>query len=85
MARFGDSPRTCATHRRLTASSICIAVASGNSALALVIERLWAEGASLNARMEELFASRGRKRDNIAEHPAVSMPLRRKDAAGRGA
>jgi GntR family transcriptional repressor for pyruvate dehydrogenase complex len=61
---------------------MCIAVASGNSALALVIERLWAEGGQpLNARMEELFVSRGRKRDNIAEHLAVLEAIRRQDAA----
>lgn len=59
----------------------CIAVASGNSALALVIERLWAEGGQpLNARIEELFVSRGRKRDNIAEHRAILDAIRRKDA-----
>jgi len=59
---------------------MCIAVASGNSALALVIERLWAEGGQpLNTRIEELFVSRGRRRDNIAEHQAVLEAIRRKD------
>lgn len=62
---------------------VCIAIASGNSALALVIERLWEEGGQpLNARMEELFVSRGRKRDNIAEHEAVLEAIRRQDAPG---
>ncbi len=62
---------------------LAIAAASGNSALALVIERLWAEGGRpLNARIEELFVSRGRKRDNIAEHRAVLDAIRHHDAAG---
>jgi GntR family transcriptional repressor for pyruvate dehydrogenase complex len=61
---------------------LCIAAASGNSALALVIERLWAEGGQpLSARIEELFVSRGRKRDNIAEHRAVLVAIRNRDAA----
>lgn len=62
---------------------LCIAAASGNSALAFVIERLWAEGGQpLNVRMEQLFVTRGRKRDNIAEHRAVLDAIRNKDAAG---
>lgn len=61
---------------------LCIAAASGNSALALVIERLWAEGGQpLNARIEELFVTRGRKRDNIAEHRAVLQAIRNGDGA----
>ncbi len=61
---------------------LCIAAASGNSALALVIERLWAEGGQpLSARIEELFVTRGRKRDNIAEHRAVLEAIRKGDAA----
>lgn len=61
---------------------LCIAAASGNSALAHVIERLWAEaGQPLNVRIEELFVTRGRKRDNIAEHRAVLEAIRNKDAA----
>jgi DNA-binding FadR family transcriptional regulator len=61
---------------------LCIAAASGNSALALVIERLWAEGGQpLNIRIEELFVTRGRKRDNIAEHRAVLEAIRSKDPA----
>ncbi len=62
---------------------LCIAAASGNSALALVIERLWAEGwQPLNVRMEQLFVTRGRKRDNIAEHRAVLDAIRNGDVAG---
>jgi DNA-binding FadR family transcriptional regulator len=61
---------------------LCIAVASGNSALALVVERLWDEGGQpLSVRIEELFVSRGRKRDNIAEHEAVLEAIKRHDAA----
>ena len=61
---------------------LCIAAASGNSALALVVERLWAEsGRPLNARIEELFVTRSRKRDNIAEHRAVLDAIRNRDAA----
>ncbi len=60
---------------------LCIARASGNSALALVVERLWAEGGqALDVRMEELFVTRGRKRDNIAEHRAVLDAIRSGDA-----
>jgi DNA-binding FadR family transcriptional regulator len=59
-----------------------IAAASGNSALALVVERLWEEGGQpLSVRIEELFVSRGRKRDNIAEHEAVLDAIRRHDPA----
>ena len=61
---------------------LCIAAASGNGALAHVIERLWAEGGQpLNVRIEELFVTRGRRRDNIAEHRAVLVAIRNKDAA----
>ena len=61
---------------------LCIAAASGNSALALVIERLWAEGGQpLNVRMEQLFVTRGRKRDSIGEHRAILEAIREGDAA----
>jgi len=61
---------------------VCIANASGNSALALVVERLWAEGGQpLNVRIEALFVTRGRKRDNIAEHRAVLDAIRNHDPA----
>ncbi|MCL4760904.1 MAG: FCD domain-containing protein [Burkholderiales bacterium] len=61
---------------------LCIAAASGNGALALVIERLWDEGGRpLSARIEELFVTRGRKRDNIAEHRAVLDAIRARDPA----
>lgn len=62
---------------------VCIARASGNGALALVVERLWEEGwQPLGVRMEELFVTRGRKRDNIGEHRAILEAIRRRDAAG---
>ena len=61
---------------------LCIAAASGNSALAHVIEILWAEGGQpLNVRIEKLFVTRGRKRDNIAEHRAVLDAIRNRDPA----
>ena len=51
---------------------LCIAVASGSRALTVTIERLWAEGMQpLNVRIERLFVTHARKRDNIAEHRAV--------------
>jgi GntR family transcriptional regulator, transcriptional repressor for pyruvate dehydrogenase complex len=60
---------------------LCIAQASGNSALALIVERLWAEGGQpLDVRIEQLFVTRGRKRDNIAEHRAVLDAIRSGDA-----
>jgi len=61
---------------------LCIANASGNRALALVVERLWAEGGQpLNVRIEALFVTRGRKRDNIAEHRAVLDAIHNRDPA----
>lgn len=56
---------------------LCVAAASGNGALALVIERLWDESERpLNVRIETLFVTRGRRRDNIAEHRAVLEAIR---------
>ena len=61
---------------------VCIAKASGNGALALVVERLWEEGwQPLGVRMEELFVTRGRKRDSIGEHRAILEAIREGDAA----
>jgi len=49
-----------------------IARASGNAALALIVERLWQEFHSpLGQRMEALYVTRDRRRDNIEEHRAV--------------
>lgn len=60
---------------------LCIAGACANSALSLLIERLWAEGGQpLNARIEALFVTHGRKRDNIAEHRAILDAIRERDA-----
>ena len=60
-----------------------IAIAGGNSALALLVEYLWSHWSQpLNARIEELFVTRGRKRDNIGEHRAVLDAIRAGDAAG---
>jgi DNA-binding FadR family transcriptional regulator len=60
---------------------LCIARASANMALAQVIERLWREGERpLALRMEALFVSRDRRRDNIGEHKAILDAIRRRDA-----
>jgi GntR family transcriptional repressor for pyruvate dehydrogenase complex len=51
---------------------VLIARACGNAALALVVERLWSQGLGpLGQRMEALYVTRGRKRDNIEEHRAI--------------
>lgn len=61
---------------------VCIAAASGNGALARIVERLWEEGwQPLGARMEELFVTPGRKRDAIGEHRAVLDAIRGRDPA----
>lgn len=61
---------------------LCIADASGNTALAQVIALLWAEGEQpLSTRMEELFVSAGRRRDSIGEHQAILEAIRRRDPA----
>lgn len=51
---------------------VLIARASGNAALAMVVERLWQESLGpLGQRMEALYVTRGRRRDNIDEHRAI--------------
>lgn len=51
---------------------LLIAQASGNSALAQVIEQLWREFQSpLGERMEALYVTRERRRDNVEEHRAI--------------
>ncbi|MCE2692637.1 MAG: FCD domain-containing protein, partial [Rubrivivax sp.] len=51
---------------------LLIARASGNAALALVVDQLWQQGQGpLGQRMEALYVTRGRKRDNIEEHRAI--------------
>lgn len=51
---------------------VLIARASGNAALALVVEQLWQQGQGpLGQRMQALYVTRGRKRDNIEEHRAI--------------
>jgi DNA-binding FadR family transcriptional regulator len=62
---------------------LAIAAASGNGVLAQTLERLWDQGAEpLGIRIETLFVSRGRKRDNVGEHRAVLEAIRRGDAQG---
>lgn len=49
-----------------------IARASGNTAVAMVVERLWQEFRSpLAQRMEALYVTRARRSDNIEEHRAI--------------
>ena len=51
---------------------VLIAQASGNSALAQVVEQLWSEFQSpLGERMEALYVTRDRRRDNVEEHRAI--------------
>ena len=51
---------------------LCIARASGNSALVPLVERLLVDAwQPLDVHMEELFVSQGQERDLIAEHRAV--------------
>jgi DNA-binding FadR family transcriptional regulator len=51
---------------------VLIARASGNAALALVVELLWDQGQGpLGKRMESLYVTRGRKRDNVEEHRLI--------------
>ena len=82
--RLADQMR--ADRRRAAADRefhVCIARASGNAALAQVIEQLWAASEQpLSARMEALFVSHGRRRDSIGEHRAILDAIRRRDAAG---
>ena len=57
-----------------------IARASGNSALALVIDRLWEERTfALDARMDQLFVIHDRTRDRIGEHRAILDAIRARD------
>ena len=59
-----------------------IARASGNAALALIVERLWLEFHSpLGQRMEALYVTPDRRRDNIEEHRAVLQAVVGGDAA----
>lgn len=60
---------------------LCIAQAGGNTAIEMVVDSLWSQWMDpLNARMAELFVTRGHKRDSIEEHRAVLEAIRRGDA-----
>lgn len=62
---------------------LAIASASGNSALALVIAQLWDQSdRPLSARIESLFVTGRRRRDNVAEHRAVLDAIAAHDAPG---
>ena len=62
---------------------VAIAAASGNSALARVVEQLWdLSDRPLSTRMVALFVTPGRKRDSVGEHRAVLDAIRARDAPG---
>jgi DNA-binding FadR family transcriptional regulator len=59
-----------------------IAEASGNSALAKLVHTLWEEQSHpLSARIEALYVTTRRKRDNIAEHRAILDAICDRDPA----
>lgn len=61
---------------------VLIAAASGNTALAQIVEALWAQQSRpLTARMETLFVTAGRKRDNVGEHRRILDAIRARDPA----
>ena len=61
---------------------LCIARASGNAAIEMMVERLWAEWMRpLNARMSKLFVTHDHKRDSIEEHRAVLDAIHARDPA----
>ena len=64
-----------------------IAEAAGNSALAEIVRHLWAAWHQpLNARLEALFVTMRRRRDNIGEHRRILDAIRARDpAAARAA
>ena len=64
-----------------------IAEASGNTALAAIVRDLWAAWHEpLNARLESLFVTMQRRRDNIGEHRRILDAIRaREPAAARAA
>ena len=56
---------------------VVIARAGGNSAIEMVVASLWSQWIHpLNARMAELFVTRGHKEDSIEEHRAVLDAIR---------
>ncbi len=58
-----------------------IAQASGNTALAEVVARLWSRQRDpLATRMEALFVTGRRRRDNIGEHRRILEAIRAKDS-----
>jgi DNA-binding FadR family transcriptional regulator len=66
---------------------IRIAEAAGNTALAAIVRQLWAAWHQpLNARLEALFVTMRRRRDNIGEHRRILDAIRARDpAAARAA
>ena len=68
--RLKEEMRTNQTHTPADREfHVLIARASGNAALALVIEKLWQQSQGpLGQRMQVLYVTRRRKQDNIREH-----------------
>ena len=64
-----------------------IAEAAGNTALAAIVRDLWAAWHQpLNARLESLFVTAQRRRDNVGEHRRILDAIRARDpAAARAA
>jgi DNA-binding FadR family transcriptional regulator len=64
-----------------------IAEAAGNTALAEIVRHLWAAWQQpLNTRLEALFVTMQRRRDNIGEHRRILEAIRARDpAAARAA
>ena len=61
---------------------VAIARAGGNTAIEMVVASLWSQWIHpLNARMAELFVTRGHKEDSIEEHRAVLQAIREGDPA----
>lgn len=59
---------------------VSIARAGGNTAIEMVVASLWSQWIDpLNARMSELFVTRGHKEDSIEEHRAVLVAIRARD------
>lgn len=59
-----------------------IAEAAGNTALAEIVRHLWAAWQQpLNARLEALFVTMQRRRDNIGEHRRILDAIRTRDPA----
>ena len=60
---------------------VSIAEAAGNTALAAIVRQLWgAWQQPLNTRLEALFVTMQRRRDNVGEHRRILEAIRARDA-----